>query len=578
MTNLEPSSIHPSPSTAANDSDSSMLSIAASPNVQQLEPLDRCFSGKPFSPFRNFDLNARHHAHHQGAQRRSSSPQLLNVVSSVFSDYGSQEMPPLLRTASGQTLGGPSPVATTDPTTTAINNARSGSARVPVNTNRYIPSALLALPATTDAMDPEVNMRMMDRLYNASFAEFIRSEENLLTIARHMMAIVKDYNLQTLANGLRWLVNGWRMENIAKLLKILTRDWLPDVCGVLVNLITLGWTIQVTELGGENKIFRAYFKESMASAAPKVLAGPAKSDEAVDRLQQNSTFKLIAILAAGETADVTATFIKSLTATENWTSEKVTELVSFMDTVLDWDEGFFRSFTEHYVKLSKAEQNAAEKCSGCATDDEDESLEKMVECTPANKTRSKSGKLALDYLAALYKTNLALASYKLALADFKLALAARNLNGGGSNIDENSHRSSLSEASASEPQNQTTILSPLELFRAYVNQRQSQEDIRRISSGSNESAEQLSMTTALMSTLMAQHRQNEMQPEGTDGNDRGYIRVQWQTQDANDEDSADEVIISQESNLYGSTDDFWRDVITAQESEAEMQNTNNAVE
>lgn len=197
----------------------------------------------------------------------------------------------------------------------------------------------------------------------------------------------------------------------------MTRDWLPDVCGILVNLLTLGW-IADEQLGRDGvKITRIKCRESLTAA----LARDENAAELapVDRASMNACLKLVAIMIAGESAEITAVFVRALTATVNWTPDRVTELVSFLDAVLEWDERYFRDFTQCYVELSKNDQAAQTSNSDDASGPESQSA------LARHARDNKSGKLSFDYLAALYKTNLALANYKLALADFKLALTAR---------------------------------------------------------------------------------------------------------------------------------------------------------
>ena len=275
-------------------------------------------------------------------------------------------------------------------------------------------------------------MRMMDKLYNATFYEFIRSEDNIMTIARHLLATLKDYDLRTIATGLRWTMNGWKLESVAKLMKLVTRDWLPDVCGILVNLVTIGWTTE--EYAGEgslNKTTVIMFQESLQISLlhMKDTEAQSKRSALTARSAHNACLKLVAIMIAGETPEIAATFIKALTSTDNWTENKVTELVSFLDAVLEWDERYFRDFTRCYIELSSEDKSPVEEVEPATTSEE--------------KIRPKSGKLSFNYLATLYKTNLALANYKLALADFKLALASRGLPsslgrpGGSTSMDGN---------------------------------------------------------------------------------------------------------------------------------------------
>lgn len=278
------------------------------------------------------------------------------------------------------------------------------------NPTRYVPSSLLQLPSTSNPFDPDTNMRTMDRLYNASFYDFVRSEENVMLISRHLQPIMKEFDVKTCVNAVRWMTEGWCLESVAKLLKLVTRDWSPEACGLFLNLYTAGWNVsdinpafmtaeQALRTGRLNRItFDRSLEEIMQDSTG--FKWPA-----MNRPSKNAQMKLIAILSAGEESDTSAAFVKSLTITENWNAGKVTELVSFLDAVLEWDENYFRDFTQAYLDLVNQETRVSD----------------------LEAKKSTTGKLSFEYLAALYKTNLAMANYKLALADFKLSVASRSL-------------------------------------------------------------------------------------------------------------------------------------------------------
>lgn len=174
---------------------------------------------------------------------------------------------------------------------------------------RYIPSNLLDLSDTCNPYDIEKNMKIMDKLYNASFFEYIKSEDNVLTIARHLMPLIKEYNVQTVANGLRWTIDGWRLENVAKLLKLITRDFIPDVCGLLINMITVGWDVRDAEMlfgddssnhPARNSII-SFPKETLVNfiaKLPSLLS--TETAKTITRSSNNALMKLIAILVSGE--------------------------------------------------------------------------------------------------------------------------------------------------------------------------------------------------------------------------------------------------------------------------------------
>lgn len=226
-----------------------------------------------------------------------------------------------------------------------------------------------------------MNLLLMDRLYNSSFFDFIKDEQNVYTTARKLYPMVTKYGLKHVAVVLRWLMHGWSMSSIAKLIKIITSDWNPDICGLLVHLLTIGWVF--TDTG-------ASFPEHVDGTATRF------DDLLHDTESSHSnvgTLRLAAVMISGELPDTAALFIKSLTKSQQWSSENVTELVSFLDSALSWDENYFKLFT------------------------------RVFEDSAPGVT-----KLSIGYLTALYKTNLAIASYKLALADFKLAMAEQSIN------------------------------------------------------------------------------------------------------------------------------------------------------
>jgi hypothetical protein len=259
----------------------------------------------------------------------------------------------------------------------------------------------------------------MDKLYHASFYDFVRSEENVIITARHLLSITTECNIHQVASALRWLINGWSLESAAKLLKLVSREWHPDPCGMIMNFVTADWHVTEFQLddlnpdenSSSNRNIR-WTRITYSSNAESSFVRLVKEIETLDssslsRSSRNAQMKLIAILTAGESAEITATFIKSLTFGDNWSPGRVTELVSFLDTVLEWDETYFQTFTQKYLKLHDIADGATQS---------DE---------PESKTSASTGKISFEYLSALYKTNLALASYRLALVDFQIALEAR---------------------------------------------------------------------------------------------------------------------------------------------------------
>ena len=272
---------------------------------------------------------------------------------------------------------------------------------------RYWASHVM-LDESSDPYDTETNMKLMDKFYHANFKPFIKDEDNVVVIARHLYQMVKQHDLDRVANGLSWLMNGWRLESVAKLMKLVSRDWTPEALGGLCNLLFLGWDVDlvghsVFEASTSHVKFTCDLRRSL-----HLLNQPPDN---ISRHAKNAFLKLIAILVAGEPAETAATFINTLTLASNWTIERTTELISFLDTILEWEEEYFREFTRSYI-ASQAKREST-----------DDTTNRSI-----FKTGLKTGKISFEYLAALYKTNLAMANYRLAVADYKMALANRNFD------------------------------------------------------------------------------------------------------------------------------------------------------
>ncbi|KAJ2763028.1 hypothetical protein H4S06_000324, partial [Coemansia sp. BCRC 34490] len=73
--------------------------------------------------------------------------------------------------------------------------------------------------------DVGANVLRMDSLYDATFHRWLKSEENVLTIAIHLQRIANEYPLDRTINALRWLVSSWRVESTAVIVRYVTADW-----------------------------------------------------------------------------------------------------------------------------------------------------------------------------------------------------------------------------------------------------------------------------------------------------------------------------------------------------------------
>jgi len=65
----------------------------------------------------------------------------------------------------------------------------------------------------------------MDTLYDATFYNWLKSEDNVVVISMYLHRIANQYPLPRIINALKWLISDWRLESIAVLVKQVTVDW-----------------------------------------------------------------------------------------------------------------------------------------------------------------------------------------------------------------------------------------------------------------------------------------------------------------------------------------------------------------
>ncbi|KAJ3030842.1 UNVERIFIED_CONTAM: hypothetical protein HDU68_007617 [Siphonaria sp. JEL0065] len=203
-------------------------------------------------------------------------------------------------------------------------------------------------------MDCEWSMRTMDALFNASFVEFIKNEKNCEFNGRHVAHLVKDYKLDQVVQGIKWLVEGWSIEGTARLLKNIFDDWLPELAAFAIARIGCEWPLR-----------------------PKMGL-------------------IVAFMMMGESPNVAALFIRSLTI--GWDSNQITELISCLDTVLEWEDDYFTKFTELL-------------------------LLELNEATRVGEIHNVEPDLIIKALAAMYKTTAAMTNHRIVMADLRLAVA-----------------------------------------------------------------------------------------------------------------------------------------------------------
>ena len=146
----------------------------------------------------------------------------------------------------------------------------------------------------------EWSMKGMDSIYSASFYSYIRDEKNVDLSSVRLSRIIKDYKPRQVALALRWLTQGWSVENTSKLIRNVFMDWLPDLAGCVFCLVSKDWPVR-----------------------PQMSL-------------------CIAYILINEPPAVSAIFLRTVTGT--WSRENAIEMISYLDSLLEWDGGVVQEF------------------------------------------------------------------------------------------------------------------------------------------------------------------------------------------------------------------------------------------
>lgn len=141
------------------------------------------------------------------------------------------------------------------------------------------------------------SMRSMDSIFSASFYSFIRDEKNVDLSSVRLARIIKDFKPRQVALALRWLTQGWSVENTSRLMRNIFLDWLPDLAACVFALTSKDWPVR-------------------------------------PQLSLCTAYVLLT-----EPPGVAGIFLRTLTM--GWARDDAIELVSYLDGLLEWDEGYF---------------------------------------------------------------------------------------------------------------------------------------------------------------------------------------------------------------------------------------------
>ncbi|KAJ2830238.1 hypothetical protein IWW50_000400 [Coemansia erecta] len=191
--------------------------------------------------------------------------------------------------------------------------------------------------------DVGANVLRMDSLYDASFHDWLKCEDNVSIIASYLQRIANEYPMDRIINALRWLVSSWRVESTA----------------VIVRHITAEWAVSPNAKPASSAPFRLDAPQASSQEPdPVVLAGEARRGLLVRELTKDWSCQQIAQLVG----------MLSMTF---W-SER-THLEAFLRTLVsDWDfcrlSSFFSYISsqlglDYRVKVSMLQQAARRNAS-----------------------------------------------------------------------------------------------------------------------------------------------------------------------------------------------------------------------
>ncbi|KAJ2636251.1 hypothetical protein GGF40_003122, partial [Coemansia sp. RSA 1286] len=191
--------------------------------------------------------------------------------------------------------------------------------------------------------DVGANVLRMDSLYDASFHDWLKCEDNVSIIASYLQRIANEYPMDRIINALRWLVSSWRLESTAVIVRHITSDWAMPQNPPKPNTSTS---------------FLMDASQTTLQSDPSVLAGEARRGVLVRELTKDWTCQQIAQLVG----------MLSLTF---WSERS--HLEAFLKTLVsDWDFCRLSSFfsyvsgqlgLDYRVKVSMLQQAARRNAS-----------------------------------------------------------------------------------------------------------------------------------------------------------------------------------------------------------------------
>jgi hypothetical protein len=191
-------------------------------------------------------------------------------------------------------------------------------------TNRRLKSELIH-DASEIVMDcdsaVDLTMKAMDARYKTNFYAWIKNESFVDDVAPYCKRIVADYDEMTIARGFRWLFAEWSTNAIA---------------GLLIKIFY--------ENGMTHPKFSRLVDELISTRS---------WDQSIDLVYVSIVFLLIAraTLIIGEDADVTATFMRTLTA--SWVPQRGAELLQAVALRSRWQSAFLQRVLLRIITLDE---------------------------------------------------------------------------------------------------------------------------------------------------------------------------------------------------------------------------------
>ena len=156
-------------------------------------------------------------------------------------------------------------------------------------------------------------IKSMDKLYDASFYSWVKSEDNIEMSVGHLKRVMVDYTAAQISQGIRWLIGDWTLGSITYLVKVMFID---DI-----------WTLQ-----SKSKKRKSICQES--EQCPEFQERIQIIQTLVLGWNANFIAELISSLVSGWSIEQKRIFLRSFTF--DWSFQQLSEVFIYIGSAVEW--------------------------------------------------------------------------------------------------------------------------------------------------------------------------------------------------------------------------------------------------